>query len=131
METAVLLDAHVQLKRIYNLFTEILDLSRQLAEAVDRNDGVSMRLLISMRQEPIEKLGVARQSLEQQQASLSPEDSQHLADLLKGAPAMDSTEKPLAEQVASNSRLLQQVVALDKTISLKLARENSFYSQSR
>ena len=38
MEASALLDAHVQLKRTYAALNEALDLTRQLAEAVDRND---------------------------------------------------------------------------------------------
>ena len=52
MEAPALLDAHVQLKRIYAALNEALDLTRQLADAVDRDDQVSVRMLISMRQEP-------------------------------------------------------------------------------
>ena len=36
METSALMDAHVQAKRIYNLLNEVMDLSRQMAEAMDR-----------------------------------------------------------------------------------------------
>ena len=50
MEASVLLDAHVQLKRIYTVLNECLDLTRQLADAVDRRDEVAIQLLVSMRE---------------------------------------------------------------------------------
>ena len=56
METSALMDAHVQAKRIYNLLNEVMDLSRQMAEAMDRDDQVAIRMLVSMREEPVRKL---------------------------------------------------------------------------
>ncbi len=66
MEAAALMDAHVQLKRIYNALNEALDLTRQLADAVDRDDQISTHMLISMRQEPTDRLAQAYQALDQQ-----------------------------------------------------------------
>ena len=60
MEAPVLMDAHVQLKRIYTALNEALDLTRQLADAVDRDDQISAQMLISMRQEPTDKLRPSR-----------------------------------------------------------------------
>ena len=44
MDAAALLDAHVQLKRIYAALNEALDLTRQLAEAVDRDDQITVQM---------------------------------------------------------------------------------------
>ena len=63
MEAPALMDAHVQLKRIYTALNEALDLTRQLADAVDRDDQISAQMLISMRQEPTDKLARAQQAL--------------------------------------------------------------------
>ena len=63
MEASALLDAHVQLKRTYAALNEALDLTRQLADAVDRNDQVAVQMLVSMRQEPTDKLARAQQAL--------------------------------------------------------------------
>ena len=66
MEASALMDAHVQLKRIYTALNEALDLTRQLADAVDRDDQVATQMLIAMRQEPTDKLAGAHQVLAQQ-----------------------------------------------------------------
>ena len=50
------LDLTVLERKKYNQLSEVMDLSRQLGEAMDRNDQVSLRMLISMRQEPILQL---------------------------------------------------------------------------
>lgn len=127
MEAPALLDAHVQLKRIYTALVEALDLTRQLAEAVDRNDEVSARMLVSMRQEPTDKLAAAHQALAQQRQALPEADAKRLAALLKGAGAETEAEAPLASQIGVNQRVLKQLVELDQVVNRKLAREKSIY----
>ena len=96
MEASALMDAHVQLKRIYTALNEALDLTRQLADAVDRDDQVATQMLIAMRQEPTDKLAGAHQVLAQQRQTLPPADAERLAAILKGAAAETEAEAPLA-----------------------------------
>lgn len=127
MDQKALLDALVQAKRMNNLLNEVQDLSRQLAEALDRDDKVSVEMLAGMRREPIDKLVDAEDILADQAGTLPPEEGARLLELLGGAPARTEAEKPLAEQVGSNRRRLEQVLAQDKVLNQKLARENSAY----
>lgn len=128
MEAPALLNAHVQLKRIYTALNEALDLTRQLAEAADRDDQVTVQMLVSMRQEPTDKLARAHQALEQQRQALPEADAFRLAELLKGAEAETEAEAPLAGQVGVNRRVLKQLVDLDQVVNRKLAREKSIYN---
>lgn len=127
MEQKAMLDALVQVKRMGNLLNEVQDLTQQLAEAIDRDDKVSVELLVSMRREPIDKLAAAEDVLANQVSSLPPEDGARLLALLGGADAAAEEEKPLAGLVGSNRRRLEQVLAQDKILNRKLARENSAY----
>lgn len=127
MEAPALMNAHVQLKRIYTALNEALDLTRQLADAVDRDDQISAQMLISMRQEPTDKLARAHQALEQQRRSLSAKDADRLSAILKGAEAEAAEEDPLTAQVGVNQRVLKQLVELDRVVNRKLAREKSIY----
>lgn len=120
LEPSVLLDAQVQMKRIYTQLTEVMDLSRQIAEAADRNDQVSVQLLVAMREEPVQKLGQARRSLEIQRDSLPEEQGRRLAALLDGAPAESPEETALADQTAMSRRLLRQVVELDTVLNRRI-----------
>ena len=110
---SVLLDAQVQTKRMYSLLNEVMDLSRQLAEALDRNDQVTVQMVISMREEPIKRLRAAQSALEEQRNSLDPEAGKRL--------------EALASQVAINRRLLTQVLELDRVLNKKVTREKSIY----
>ena len=127
METPALLDAHVQLKRIYTALNEALDVTRQLADAVDRDDQISTQMLIAMRQEPTDRLAAAHQALDQQQQALPGADAARLAALLKGAEAETEAEAPLVNQVSANKRVLKQLVDLDRIVNRKLARGASIY----
>lgn len=122
------MDALVQVKRMGNLLNEVEDLSQQLAEAVDRDDQVSVELLVNMRREPIEKLIATEQVLEEQAAALADvEERERLSALLGGGPAQAEDEKTLAELVAGNRRRLDQILSLDKVLNQKLTREKSAY----
>ena len=127
MEASALMDAHVQLKRIYTALNEALDLTRQLADAVDRDDQVATQMLVSMRQEPTDKLAQAKQALDQQRQSLPPSAAARLSAILRGEAAESAEEAPLTAQIGVNQRVLKQLVELDQVVNRKLAREKSIY----
>ena len=127
MNASALMDAHVQLKRVYTALNEALDLTKQLAEAVDRDDQVTVQMFIAMRQEPTDRLAEAQDALEQQRRSLPVEDSVRLDALLKGGEPVTPEEAPLAKQVGLNQRTLKQLVDLDRVVNRKLARDKSIY----
>ena len=103
MTEAALLDAHVQIKRMYNALAETMDVTQQLAET--------------------------RQALEQQREAMEAEDRERLALLLSGEAPERPEEEPFAKQAAINLRLWQQLRSLDQILNRKLAREKTFYRQ--
>ena len=127
MEALTLLDAHVQAKRIYSLLNEVMDISRQMAEAVDRDDQVAIQMLVSMREEPVHKLRQARRALKEQRDALEPESALRLSQLLHGEGAETEAEAPLAAQIGANRRLLEQLLELDRVLNRKVTREESIY----
>lgn len=127
MTGAQLLDAQVQEKRRYALLSELFDLTKQLAEAVDRNDEVTIQMLLSMREGPLAQMRQVEENLTRQRASLSEEDGRRLAELLSGAQAQRQEENGLSGQVGTNRRLLGQLVELDKRVNKKVTREKSVY----
>ena len=127
MTGAQLLDAQVQEKRRYALLSELFDLTKQLAEAVDRNDEVTIQMLLSMREGPLAQMRQVEENLTRQRASLSEEDGRRLAELLSGAQAQRQEENALSGQVGTNRRLLGQLVELDKRVNQKVTREKSVY----
>lgn len=129
MEELILRKAQMLAKRLYVVLTETEDLSRQLAEALDRNDQVTARMLIGMRGEPVRKAQQTRLALETLCSSLSPEDGARLTELLNGAEAVTEDERPLTAQLRSNRQLLERVLVLDEKLNRKIAREKSVYQR--
>lgn len=127
MEASALLDAHVQLKRLYTSMNEAMDITRQLAEAVDRDDQVAIHMLVAMRQEPVDKMSQAKRTLEMQRDALPEGDRVHLEALLKGGPPEDAGEEAFVKQVGMNDRLLKQLADLDRVLNRKLTRDKSIY----
>lgn len=129
MEELTLKKAHVMAKRLYVLLVEVQDLSQQLAQALDRNDEVTARMLISMRSEPIGKARQTKEALRALKEDLPPPDAARLAALLNGAVPETEAEQALAKQLKSNDTLLQQVLTLDENLNRKIAREKSIYQK--
>lgn len=128
MEQERLMKALVQSKRMGNLLNEVLDLSQQMAQALDRNDQVAVEMLIAMRQEPITKLEETKRALQEQSAELEDrEQALRLALLLNGGEPERPEEAPLAEQVAANGRRLKQVLDLEQTLNRRIARDKTIY----
>ena len=128
MEQEHWMKALVQSKRMGNLLNEVLDLSRQIAQALDRNDQVAVEMLIAMRQEPITKLEEAKQALQEQGEDLkNAEEALRLALLVNGGEPERPEEFPRAEQVAANGRRLKQVLELEQVLNRRITRDKTIY----
>lgn len=131
MDEKAVMDALVQMKRTGNLLNELWDLTQQLGESIDRNDQVSIQMLIAMREEPLGKLQAADQALREQLEALADrEEARRLAGMLNGGPPADPaqrTQQMLCDQVASNKRRLAQIMERDRMLNQRLGREKSAY----
>lgn len=129
MTEKTVMDALVQMKRTGNLLNELEDLTRQLGQAIDRNDQVSMQMLVAMREEPLGKLQAADQAVREQLEALhGGDEAASLAAMLNGGPPAqpgERTQQMLCEQVAANRRRLNQIIELDKVLNQRLGRENT------
>ena len=134
MTEKTVMDALVQMKRTGNLLNELEDLTRQMGEAIDRNDQVSLEMLIAMREEPLGKLQEADQAVRDQLELLTDKfEAAQLASMLGGGLPADPDERvqrQLCEQVAANNRRLKRIVELDRQLNERLARENSVYRRN-
>ena len=106
-----------------------MDLTEQMAQTLDRNDQVSVRMLLAMRQDPILHLEEVGRTGSARRGSLSEEDQERVAALLAGAEPHSNEERIFLDQVGKTRRLLERVVELDRRISIRLAGENSFYKR--
>lgn len=125
------LDLTVLERKKYNLLSEVMDVSQQMGEALDRNDDVSVRMLVAMRQEPILRLEEIKQSIAARLESLSPEDLERARALREGASPRGAEEETYCTQAGSTRRLLERVLELDQRLSRRLAGGSSFYTQEK
>ena len=116
MELTRLTEAQVQARRIYNALGEVESLSRQVAEALDRNDPMAVKVLLAMREEPILAAHHARDILRQMVEST--DDGGRLRALLNGAAAESADEGEYSSTIWSQ---LQTAVA-DATNTKQIKR---------
>lgn len=129
MSESDLMDLAVLERRKYNYLNEVLDLTRQLGEVMERRDEKSAKMVVAMRQDPILRLQEVDQIARERRESLDQEQKERLAALLAGAAPGNAGERTFQEQAGQARRLLEKVVDLDRRISLRLAGEESFYSR--
>ncbi len=122
-----ILDIHVLERKKYNLLNEVLDLSKQIGESMDRNDKVSLRMLLGMRHEPIEKLEQLKMQFTTIFSELPPEEAEHLRQILAGKTSSNKAEEGLKNQAISTGNLLKEVLTLDERINRKIAGDESVY----
>ncbi|MBD5162079.1 MAG: hypothetical protein HDT14_08725 [Oscillibacter sp.] len=116
-------------RKKYNLLVEIQDATRQLAETLDRNDEVAVRMMVTMRQDPIRHLAEVDGGEKARRAALPEEDGRRVEVLLEGGEPRDDGERVFMDQVGKTRRLLKQVMDLDRRINIRMAGDHSFYKK--
>jgi len=125
------LDLAVLERKKYNLLSETMDLTRQLGETLDRNDEVSLRLLLSMRQDPILHLEEVKHAAGLKLEGLLPEERERVSALASGSAPETAEEKTYAEEAGRCRRLLERVLELDRRLNRRLAGKDSFYEAEK
>ena len=106
-------------RRLYRYLTELSDLTAELAEAVNRQDAVAVRLFLKLRQEQLSQASEQKRSCRVLCRDFSEAERARLLALLNGEePSAAPEEEPLVQQVSRNRKLLAQVVAADRQVSL-------------
>lgn len=116
-------------RKKYNDLTEVQDVTRQLAECLDRSDKVSARMLVAMREDPIRRLAEVDNAEKLRLSTFPQEDRERAEALRRGEPPQEDGERIFSEQAGKTRRLLEQVLALDRRTNMRMAGEQSFYSQ--
>ncbi len=125
------LDLAVLERKKYNCLSEVMDLSRQMGEALDRSDDVSVRMLLALREDPLVQLQELKQAINMKKESLSPEDRERVSALGQGASPKGEEETTYHSQAGAARRLLERIVELDERLNRRLAGKNSFYEPKK
>ena len=124
-----LLDLAVLERKKYNELNEVMDLTRQLGEALDRGDKVSVQILVAMRQDPILRLEEINRTAKERRKGLPQEEAERVGALLNGSEPRGQEEKTFLEQSKQFRSLLERVVELDRRVNLRMTGEDSFYNK--
>ena len=125
----MLLDLQVLERKKYNLLNDVMDLSQQLATAMDRNDQVSVRMLVAMRQDPLTQLEEVKHNLSRRLLEVSPDDQDLAHRLLQGEAGSSPREQAVADQSNVNRRLLERIIELDRRLNHRLTGDKSYYKK--
>lgn len=123
------LELSVLERKKYNCLLEVEDMTRQLADALDRNDQVIIRMLVALRQDPLLQLEEVDQGERQRKAALTQADQAQIQALLQSQTPRYDGEEVFLEQAGRTRRLLERVVELDRRINLRMAGDHSFYQK--
>ena len=110
---------------------EVADVTRQVAEAVERNDAVAAQMLLNEREQPVRALKEMKEELRAYIVEQPEAEAIRLNELMRGAEAETDEEKPLVEQVAQFRRLLASVQAMDEQLSVRMGGNQSYYKKFR
>lgn len=113
----------------YKALLEVYEITQELDLAIDRQESVSIRMLLSSRELPIMKLYSMKKYILLKRVDLMEEDARRFDQLLTGASADTSDEMTVVRQIADNRRMLKKLSALDKIVNLKLCNDRSFYNR--
>ena len=131
MDGRILEELFLKERLIYVKLAEFEDLTRQLAEALDRRDEISVQMLLNMRGEPAHQLHEADQQLRGRLLQLPEDDAIRAREILEGGEQRGPEEAALCGQVKQNRRLLQRCREMDKQVSMRMGGQKSFYTKYR
>ena len=109
------------------LLDEVSDLTKQLAEAIDRKDQISVQMVLEMRDGPVRAMREIEDGVEAFLPTLPEKDARRCHELLHGAAAESPEEEPLAAAVARFRSRMEGVLKLDEKLSVRLGGNKSFY----
>jgi len=125
------LDLTVLERKKYNCLSEVWDLSQQMGQAMDRNDDVSVRMLVAMRHDPLVQLQELKQAIDDKTAGLPPEEQERVSALRQGAAPQGEGESVYCTQAGAARRLLERIVELDERLNRRMAGSDSFYARKK
>lgn len=121
------------LKRVQRNYTRVVEIeriTRELGDALSRNDQESAQLLIKMRQDEMEMVGESRDEIQMLLQTVDEKEREKLKDWLNGkrGEQPDSFEAQKIMDISGTlTQILDRTISLDKAINKKIAGKDSFY----
>lgn len=122
-----------QLQGRYQALNEVFRITKEIADALSRDDRVAVQMLLEMRQEELDHLAKSEEKIYMLLECVDQQERAEILALLKGeqkvSPDASFGEKKCGEIGENIRRNLEKVLELDRMVSVKLAGKDSFYKQ--
>lgn len=122
----------IQMHKEYVQILEIERLTKELGEALSRDDRESVQALLELRQKEMETADEAKRAVRAVMEGADMATRAKLAPLLEGKKHFQADgilEKKIGELSYMIQNCLQETIRIDKVISCKLAGSDSYYKQ--
>lgn len=129
MTDKIVMDFHILQRKKYNLLKEVLELSLEIGQSMDRNDQSCLRKNLAMRQDPIAKLSEIKNQTLFELDRLSADDAEHIRLVMSGKKAESKVEQALLQQIQESDLLLDKIMVLDEKINKRVVGKDSVYSK--
>lgn len=119
-----------RIQRNYVRVVEIERLTKELGDALSRNDQESAQLLVKMRQDEMEQAVIVKQEIQMLLQTVDIAERDRLKGWLEGKSneEPDSFEaKKIIELGGLFTQVLNRTINIDKAINMKIAGKDSFY----
>lgn len=122
-----------QMQRRYGTVDEVFRVTKELTDALSRDDRMAAQMLLEMRQEELDHLSESEEKIYMLLECVDQQEREGILKLLKGEQKALSEasfeEKKIGEIGENIRRNLEKVLELDRIISVRLAGKDSFYKQ--
>jgi hypothetical protein len=130
MEDSMLVEILKEMQKKYMFIVEIERITREMGDALSRNDRESVQMLLGMRQDEMNKADVCMRNIECLVSALSPEEGSQVREWLNGNGGRNP-DSPMAERVAEKGKSIQlalnRTIEADRYISIRLSGKDSYY----
>ncbi|MFV0242567.1 MAG: hypothetical protein ACK5H4_21350 [Lacrimispora sphenoides] len=130
MEDSMLVEILKEMQKKYMCIVEIERITREMGDALSRNDRESVQMLLGMRQDEMNKADVSIRNIECLLSALQPDEGCQVREWLNGSgnrnPASPMAER-LAEKGKSIQLALKRTIEVDRHISMRLSGKDSYY----
>ena len=121
------------LQKKYNCMSEIFRLTEEAAQALGRDDKVSVQMILGMRGEEMDRIRECDKNVGLFREGMPPELADWLSEALEGK--LPVTEDPYGKEgavilrIAANTRSVwERTMVVDRRMNMRLSGKDSFYT---
>ena len=121
------------LQKKYNCMSEIFRLTEEAAQALGRDDKVSVQMILGMRGEEMDRIRECDKNVGLFRDGMPPELADWLSEALEGK--LPVTEDPYGKEgavilrIAANTRSVwERTMVVDRRMTMRLSGKDSFYT---